>query len=273
MRKVRRLSALRKKLPSVTTNSPGLDTSAYRLGARSHSDQDFTIPPRWVDQTSAPVREVVSSDALAFVLLSPTGVKPRWRVVVVDDHIPSKVAVAEAVECVGGAIVGDGASAAEAPALVERCRPDVVILAVGLPDGDGVDAAHEVMTRAPCPIVLLTSRTDAAVIERARAAGVMAFLLKPLRAEELGPALDLAVARFREFEALRKENADLKRAIESRKLVERAKGLLMEREGLSESEAFRRIQKASMDRRKSMAEVAEAILLAAIVGRPSPPSD
>lgn len=170
--------------------------------------------------------------------------------------------MAEAVAALGGVIVGTGVSTREAPELAERCRPDVMILAVGLPDGDGVDAARAVMDRAPCPIVLLTSRTDAAVIERARAAGVMAFLVKPLRSEELGPAIHLAVARFREFEAVSRENADLKKALESRKLVERAKGLLMERERLSESQAFRRIQKVSMDSRKSMAEVAEAILLA-----------
>ena len=193
--------------------------------------------------------------------------KPRWRVILVDDHALSKASVAEAVTSVGGVIVGTGASSEEALALVERFRPDVVILAVGLADGDGVDAAQEIMARAPCPVILLTSRTEATVIERARAAGVMAFLLKPLRPEELGPAIDLAVARFREFEAIRKENEDLKKAIESRKLVERAKGLLMEREGLSESQAFRRIQKASMDSRRPMVEVAEAILLAHGHGR------
>ncbi len=187
--------------------------------------------------------------------------------VFVDDHALSKASVAEAVASVGGVIVGTGASSEEALALVERYRPDVVILAVGLADGDGVDAAQEIMARAPCPVILLTSRTEATVIERARAAGVMAFLLKPLRPEELGPAIDLAVARFREFEAIRKENEDLKKAIESRKLVERAKGLLMEREGLSESQAFRRIQKASMDSRRPMVEVAEAIFLAHGHGR------
>ncbi len=207
----------------------------------------------------------VSPTALALLLLGYHGMKPRWRLVLIDDHAPSKAAVAEAVGSVGGVIVGAGTSAEEAPALVERYRPDAVILAVGLPEGDGVDAAQEIMARAPCPIVLLTSRTDPTVIERAGAAGVMAFLLKPLRREELGPALELAVARFREFEVVRRENADLKKAIESRKLVERAKGLLMEREGLNESQAFRRIQKASMDSRRSMAEVAEAILLAATV--------
>jgi len=200
-------------------------------------------------------------------LLSLLGVNSRWRVVVIDDHAPSKAAVAEAVVAMGGVVAGEGSSAAETPALIERSRPDVVILAVGLPDGDGVATAQAIMARAPCPIVLLTSRTDPAVIERARAAGVMAFLLKPLRPAELGPAIDLAVARFREFEAIRKENADLKKAIESRKLVERAKGFLMEREGLTEADAFRRIQKASMDSRRSMAEVAEALLLAAKVSK------
>jgi len=170
--------------------------------------------------------------------------------------------VIDAVASLGGVIVGSGASAREAPELAARCRPDVVILAVGLPDGDGADAARAVMDQAPCPIVLLTSRTDAHVVERARTAGVMAYLVKPLRPQELGPAIHLAVARFREFEAVRRENEDLKKALDSRKIVERAKGLLMERQGLTESEAFRRIQKASMDGRKSMVEVAEAILLA-----------
>jgi response regulator NasT len=129
-----------------------------------------------------------------------------------------------------------------------------------------VDAAKGVMERFPCPIVLLTSRTDRVVVERARAAGIMAFLVKPLRDAELIPALDLAVARFSEFEAIKRENKDLRKAIESRKLIERAKGTLMEREGLTESEAFRRIQKAAMDARKPMADVAEAILLTERVG-------
>ncbi len=184
----------------------------------------------------------------------------------VDDHLPTKTAVAEAVTAVRGVVVGEGSSAVEALPLIEHHRPDAVILAVGLPDGDGVEVARAVMDRVPSPIVLLTSRTDPAVVERASAAGVMAFLVKPLRARELGPALELAVARFREFEAIRRENASLRKTIESRKLVERAKGVLMEQEGLSESEAFRRIQKASMNTRKSMAEIAEAILLAAHVG-------
>ena len=193
--------------------------------------------------------------------------KPRWRVVLVDDHAPSKAAVAEALASLDGVVVAEGSTAAEAPALAGRFAPDVVILAVGLPDGDGVGAARATMERFPCPIVLLTSRTDPGVVERAGAARIMGFLLKPLRPGELGPTLKLAVARFREFEAVRTENEDLKKALALRKLVERAKGVLMEQEGLTESEAFRRIRKASMDSRRSMAEVAEAILLAADVGK------
>jgi len=185
----------------------------------------------------------------------------------VDDHAPSKAAVADAVAAMGGVMAGEGSRAADAPALVERHKPDVVILAVGLPDGDGVAAAKAVLERFPCPIVLLTSRTDPGVVERARAAGIVAFLLKPLRPQELAPTLELAVARFREFEAIRKENEDLKKALESRKLIERAKGLLMEREGLTEAEAFRRIQKAAMDARKPMSAIAEAILLAESLSR------
>lgn len=169
--------------------------------------------------------------------------------------------MAEAVGSVGGVIVGVGASAEAAPALVERHRPDAVILAVGLPDGDGVDAARAIMDRAPCPVILLTGRTDAHVVERARTAGVMAYLVKPLRPQELGPAIQLAVARFREFEAVRRENEDLRKAVEARKLIDRAKGLLMERQGLTEAEAFRRIQKTAMDSRRPMVEVARALLL------------
>jgi hypothetical protein len=118
------------------------------------------------------------------------------------------------------------------------------------------------MTALPCPIVLLTSHADPDVAARAVDAGVLGFLVKPLRNAELGPALDVAVTRFGELEAVRKENEALKQKLESRKLVDRAKGLLMTRMGLSEPEAFRRIQKTAMDSRKTMADVAQALLLA-----------
>jgi two-component system, response regulator PdtaR len=187
--------------------------------------------------------------------------RPRWKVVVVDDHGPSRAAVAEAVTAQGGQVQGNGSRVEDVAHLVGKHRPDAVIMAVGLPDGDGVEAARQVMASGACPVVLLTSHTDTAVSERAIAAGVLAFLVKPLRPEELGPALDVAVSRFRELSAMRQENETLKRTLETRKLVERAKGILMKRLGLSEPDAFRRIQKTAMDTRRPMSEVAQALLL------------
>lgn len=191
---------------------------------------------------------------------------PRWKVLIVDDHAPSRAVLAEAVTTQAGQVVGNGSRVEDAVRLVDKHRPDVAVFAVGLPDGDGVQAAQEVMTACPCPIVLVTSRTDPHVVARAVDAGVLGFLAKPLRPEELGPTLDLAVHRFRELEAVRRENDILKRKLESRKLVERAKGILMTRLGLSEPEAFRRIQKTAMDTRKSMAEIAQALLLSDEMG-------
>jgi two-component system, response regulator PdtaR len=184
----------------------------------------------------------------------------RWRVLIIDDHAPSRAVVAEAVGLQGGTVVGNGSRVEDAVRLVDKHRPDVLLLAVGLPDGDGVEAARRVMASLPCPIVLLTSHADADVAARAVDAGVLAFLLKPLRSAELGPALDVAVTRFSELEVVRKENDALRRKLESRKVVDRAKGLLMTRLGISEPEAFRRIQKTAMDTRVTMAEVAQALL-------------
>ena len=189
--------------------------------------------------------------------------KPRWTVVIVDDHAPSRAAVAEAVTAQGGQVQGNGSRMEDVAHLVDKHHPDVVIMAVGLPDSDGIEAARRVMSSGACPVVLLTSHTDTAVAGRATAAGVLGFLVKPLRAEELGPALDVAVSRFRELSAVRRENETLKRTLETRKLVERAKGILMTRLGLSEPDAFRRIQKTAMDTRRPMSEVAQALLLTA----------
>jgi AmiR/NasT family two-component response regulator len=205
---------------------------------------------------------VASSLLLQVAMKTPN----RWRVLIVDDHAPSRAAVAEAVGAQGGTVVGNGSRVEDAVRLVDKHRPDVLLLAVGLPDGDGVEAARRVMATLPCPVVLLTSHTDPDVTAGAVEAGVLGFLVKPLRAEELAPALDVAVSRFRELEAVRKENEALKQKLESRKLVDRAKGILMTRMGLTEPEAFRRIQKTAMDTRKTMAEVAQALLLTNTMG-------
>jgi two-component system, response regulator PdtaR len=196
--------------------------------------------------------------------------KPRWRVLIVDDHPPSRAAAAEAVTGQGGMVVGNGSRVEDVVGLVERHRPDVAVLAVGLIDGDGVEAARLVMASRPCALVLLTSRTDPRVAGWAAEAGVFGFLAKPLRPEELGTALDLAVSRFRELEAVRRENQELKRKLESRKLVDRAKAMLIQRFGLPEAEAHRRLQKTAMDTRRTMGDVAQALLLTEEIGQLRP---
>jgi two-component system, response regulator PdtaR len=195
------------------------------------------------------------------VLATPTGVMTmprraaaRWRVGIVDDHEPSRVDLRAAVAAAGGEVVGEASRGADALALVAGARPDVVVFAVGLPDGDGVAAAAAVTTTTACPVVLFTSHTRDELVARAQTAGVMAYLLKPLRPAELAPVLDLAVARFAETRQLR-------RTLEERKVIERAKGRLMDRLDLSEEEAFRRLRRAAMNSRRPMVEIARALLV------------
>jgi two-component system, response regulator PdtaR len=189
-----------------------------------------------------------------------TDSRTRWRVAVVDDHERSRSALRSAIWAAGGEIVGESVRCSDTIAMVRRVSPDVTVCAAGLPDGDGVQAAAQV-TQADCPVVLFTSHTDEAIVERARAAGVMGFLLKPLRPAELAPALDLAIARF-------KDTQQLKQSLEGRKVIERAKGTLMARFGLTEDEAFRRLRRAAMDSRRPMVDIAKALLVSETVSKP-----
>jgi two-component system, response regulator PdtaR len=188
---------------------------------------------------------------------------PRWRVAIVDDHERSRAAVRAAIWAAGGEVVGETTRSSEALDLVRQNSPDAAIFAVGLSDGDGLEAARLVTASNSCPVVLCTSRTGDDLVERARSAGVMAFLLKPLRPAELAPALDLAIARYREAQALRQ-------SLEDRKIIEKAKGALMARFGLTEDIAFRRLRKAAMDSRKPMVEIARALLVSEAVTREVP---
>ena len=183
------------------------------------------------------------------------------RAVIIDDSLGSRATLSTALMRLRFDVAGVGASAQEAIHLAQELKPDVLFLAVGLPEMDGVSAAAQILDAHPLPIIILSRRHDPELIQRAKEAGVMAYLVKPLREEELLPAIELAVSRFDEFTALRKENEDLKRTLEGRKLIERAKGVLMEREKISEQQAFAKIQKASMNTRRSMVDIAKAILL------------
>jgi response regulator NasT len=183
------------------------------------------------------------------------------RVLVIDDHMPSRRSLVQGLTESGFEVVGEGASAKIAMALAADAGADVILMAVGLPDLDGIHAARKIMQANPLPIVLLTSHYDAKTVERAKSAGVMGYLIKPLRGSELAPTIELAISHFEEFIALQKENENLKKTLESRKTIERAKGILMKSQGLSEAEAFALIRKKSMDSRKNMQEIAQAVVL------------
>jgi len=184
------------------------------------------------------------------------------RVLVIDDHDPSRRHLINILLERGYEIVGEGSSGKLALALARTATPDVMLMAVGLADLDGIQAASEILANCRLPIVLITSHYDASTVERATKAGVMALLLKPVRAEAVSPAIELAISRFKDFHALQQENETLKENLESRKLIERAKGLLMEQRNISEEQAYSLMKKASMNMRKPMADVAQAILLA-----------
>jgi len=185
----------------------------------------------------------------------------KRRVLVIDDHPLSRTFLVRVLRQKGFEVAGEGTSGKGALRLAKETAPDVILMAVGLADMDGIRAAQAIMEESPLPVILLTSHYDAETIERTKGAGVMAYLIKPLREEELLPTVELAISRFAEFVSLRRENEDLKKTLEARKAIERAKGILMQRQGLSEAEAFALIQKKSMDTRKSMAEIAQAIVL------------
>jgi len=187
---------------------------------------------------------------------------PRWRVAILDDHERSRAALRAAIWAARGEVVGEVVRCADALALVRRASPDVAVFAVGLPDGDGVEAAPQVID-AGCPVVLFTSHTRQELVDRARSAGVMSYLLKPLRSAELAPVLDLAVARFRETLALR-------RSLEDRKVIERAKGRVMARYQHYEDEAFHRLRRAAMDSRRPMVDIARALLVSESVASDVP---
>ena len=184
------------------------------------------------------------------------------RVAIIDDERSERIVLKGLLEERGWHVVAEGEDGGDALDICRTRAPDLIIMDIKMPRKDGIEAAREINRLCPKPVILLTGREDEETIRRAAEAGVMAYLVKPVREEDLFPAIELAISRFREFEKLRRENVDLKKTLEARKLIERAKGLLMEKEGLTEREAFSRIQRISMDKRKPMKEVAEVLILA-----------
>ncbi len=182
------------------------------------------------------------------------------RVLIAEDEALIRLDLAEMLREEGYQIVGEAGDGQEAVELAEQHQPDLVIMDVKMPRRDGIDAASEIASKRIAPIVVLTAFSQRDLVERARDAGAMAYLVKPFSVSDLIPAIELAVSRFGEVIALEREIATLSDRLETRKLVERAKGLLQANQGMTEPEAFKWIQRAAMDRRTTMKRVAEVVL-------------
>jgi AmiR/NasT family two-component response regulator len=188
----------------------------------------------------------------------------RTRVIIADDESIIRMDLREMLTNLGYLIVGEVGDGRSAVNLAKELRPDIVIMDIKFEgdEFDGIEAARILTEEKIAPVLLLTAYSQRELVVRAREAGVVGYLVKPFREADLSPAIEVALARFGEFRAVEKQVGDLEQALETRKFVDRAKGILMDTQGLSEADAFRKIQKMSMNTRKPMQEVAEAIILA-----------
>jgi two-component system, response regulator PdtaR len=191
------------------------------------------------------------------------------RVVIAEDEALIRLDLKEMLEEEGFTVVAEAANGEDAVRLAAQHRPDLVVLDVKMPRLDGISAAEQIAAARIAPVVMLTAFSQPELVERARAAGAMAYVVKPFTKADLLPAIAMATSRYDEVVALEREVADLRDRLEARKLVDRAKALLQSRHGMDEAQAFRWIQRTSMDRRATMREVAES-LIEPEPGAPSP---
>jgi two-component system, response regulator PdtaR len=191
---------------------------------------------------------------------------PRRRVLIAEDEALIRLDLAEMLTEEGYEVVGEAADGETAVSLTEQLRPDLVILDIKMPILDGLAAAERIAEAQLAPVVILTAFSQRDLIERARAAGAMTYLVKPFQRNDLVPAIEIAMSRFAEVTALEAEVAGLTERLETRKRVERAKGALMARYGMTEPQAFKWIQRTAMDHRLSMREVAERIITETATG-------
>ncbi|MDO5726922.1 MAG: response regulator [Bowdeniella nasicola] len=198
----------------------------------------------------------IDAQAHADASATPSG----YRVVVAEDEPLIRLDISECLSEAGYEVVGEAANGAEAIELVTDLEPDVVVMDVKMPEMDGITAAEKLMERRACAIVMLTAFSQKDLVKRASDAGAMAYVVKPFNPSDLIPAVEIAVSRFHEIRTLEADIADMAERFETRKRVDRAKGLLMSKMGLTEPESFRWIQKTSMDRRLTMREVADAVI-------------
>lgn len=185
---------------------------------------------------------------------------PATRIVVAEDETIIRLDIVETLTAQGYDVVGETDNGQRAIELVEELRPDVVLMDISMPVMDGLSATRSIAERSLAPVVILTAFSQRELIDQATQAGAMSYLVKPFSETDLVPAIEVAKARFDQLVALEDEVADLATRFETRKLVERAKLILQEKLDLSEPEAFRWIQKTSMDRRLTMKDVAQTVL-------------
>lgn len=184
------------------------------------------------------------------------------RIVIADDESLHLMSLRAQLESLGHRVIGEAGDGQAALKLLRELHPDCAILDIKLPEPDGIEVSQTIMQEQPLPIILLSAYSEGALAERAANAHVAAYLMKPISQQDLVPALALASSRFAEFQMLNREVHDLREALETRKLVERAKGILMRRLNLTEEEAFRRMQRQSQNENKKLSEIANAIVTA-----------
>ena len=200
--------------------------------------------------------------------MTEPAVVPARRVLVAEDESLIRLDLAEMLAEEGYQVVGEADDGATAVRLAEELRPDLVVMDVKMPVLDGISAAERIVSQRIAPVLILTAFSQRELVERAREAGAMAYLVKPFAKTDLVPAIEMALSRHEEIAQLESEVADLTERLETRKLVDRAKGLLQTRYGLTEPDSFRWIQKAAMDKRTSMREVAQVVIAETIAGAP-----
>lgn len=188
--------------------------------------------------------------------------KDKLRVVVADDESIRIMSLKSQLQAMGHEVVGEAINGKMAVELVRKLSPDLVIMDIKMPEMDGIQASESIAAENPVPIVLLTAYSEKELAERAANAGIFAYLVKPVSEDDLLPAIILATSRFKEFQELKEGLDSLKEALEARKLVEQAKGILMNRRNLTEAEAFRRMQIQSQNENKKLVDIARAIIMA-----------
>jgi len=188
--------------------------------------------------------------------------KTSLRIAVADDEPRMREFYQEILPLLGHEVVCAAASGKELIAGCLETRPNLIITDIRMPDMNGIDAAREICQQEPVPIILVSAHDDPELLSRAGENHVLAYLVKPIKQKDLQPAIHIAALRFEEFQSLRKEATDLRQALQDRKLIERAKGILMKRTGQDEATAFRSLQKIARDKNRKLAQVAEMIVTA-----------